>query len=69
MIKNALTSVRKVEYLHGIRTKLLLRSGTHGLNEQLGRHRRDGSESYTLCGDECGNTHTMRMPSYKHHVL
>lgn len=20
----------------------------------------------TICGDECGSTHTMRMPSYKH---
>ena len=29
-------------------------SGTHGLNEELGRHRgREGKSEYTLCGAEC----------------
>ena len=32
------------------------RSGTHGLNEELGRHRgRNGRTECVLCGDECGN--------------
>ena len=37
------------------RTRLLLksRSGTHGLNEELGRHReRNGRTECVLCGDE-----------------
>ena len=37
-------------------TKLLFkfRSGTHGLNEELGRHSdRDGRVECTLCGAEC----------------
>ena len=30
------------------------RSGTHGLNEELGRHRgREGKKECVLCGDEC----------------
>ena len=30
------------------------RSGTHGLNEELGRHRgRDGNKECVLCGNEC----------------
>ena len=30
------------------------KSGTHGLNEELGRHRgREGKEECVLCGDEC----------------
>ena len=53
---------KKVEfkkYLHGVReagTRLLFkfRSGTHGLNEELGRHRgREGKLECTLCGAEC----------------
>ena len=44
------------KYLHGISdagTRLLFkfRSGTHGLNEELGRHR--GKSECTLCGAEC----------------
>jgi len=44
-------------YLHGVSdagTRLLFkfRSGTHGLNEKLGRHR--GRNDRTECGDECG---------------
>ena len=37
-------------------TRLLfkLRSGTHGLNEELGRHRgREGKCMCNLCGDDC----------------
>ena len=31
-----------------------LRSGTHGLNEELGRHRgREGNKECVLCGNEC----------------
>ena len=31
-----------------------LRSGTHGLNEELGRHRgREGKCMYNLCGEDC----------------
>ena len=34
----------------------LRRSGTHGLNEELGRHRgRKGKTECSLCGDECEN--------------
>ena len=30
------------------------RSGTRGLNEELGKHRRrEGRSQWTLCGDEC----------------
>ena len=45
--------------MHGpgdARLKLLFkfRSGTHGLNEELGRHRgREGRKECLLCGDEC----------------
>ena len=47
------------KYLHGVSdagTRLLFkfRSGTHGLNEELGRHRgREGKSECTLCGAEC----------------
>ena len=46
-------------YLHGVSdagTRLLfkLRSGTHGLYEELGRHRgRNGRTECILCEDEC----------------
>ena len=46
-------------YLQGVcdaGTRLLFkfRSGTHGLNEELGRHsNRDGKKECDLCGDEC----------------
>ena len=49
------------KYLHGIcdagsRLLFKFRSGTHGLNEELGRHRgRDGKTEYSLCGNECEN--------------
>ena len=32
------------------------RSGTHSLNEELGRHRgREGKTERSLCGNECEN--------------
>jgi len=46
-------------YLHGVSdagTSILFkfRSGTHGVNEELGRHRgRNGRTECTLCDDEC----------------
>ena len=46
-------------YLNGVgdaRTRLFfkLRSGTHGLNEELGRHRgREGKCMCNLCGEDC----------------
>ena len=51
------------KYLHGLSdagTRLLFkfRSGTHGLNEELGRHR--GRKECVLCGDECESvSHTL----------
>ena len=47
------------KYLHGMsdagsRLLFKFRSGTHGLNEELGRHRgREGKVECTLCGAEC----------------
>ena len=46
-------------YLHGVsdagtRHLFKLRSGMHGLNEELGRHRRrEGRSHCMLCDDEC----------------
>ena len=46
-------------YLHGVsdagsRLLFKFRSGTHGLNEELGRHRgREGKVECILCGAEC----------------
>ena len=38
----------------GARLLFKFRSGTHGLNEELGRHSdRDGRVECTLCGAEC----------------
>ena len=48
-----------MKYLHGVGdagTRLLFkfRSGTHGLNEELGRHRgREGRKEYLLRDAEC----------------
>ena len=40
----------------GSRLLFKFRSGTHGLNEELGRHRgREGKTECSLCGDECEN--------------
>ena len=50
-----------MKYLHGVydagsRVLFKFRSGTHGLNEELGRHRgREGKTECSLCGDECEN--------------
>ena len=60
-------------YLHGVSdagTRLLFkfRSGTHGLNEELGRHRgRNGRTECGLCGDECESVvHVLwECPAYK----
>ena len=47
------------KYLHGVadagsRLLFKFRSGTHGLNEELGRHRgREGNKECVLCGNEC----------------
>ena len=57
-IKNFGKRVEFKKYLHDVsdaRTRLLFkfRSGTHGLNEELGRHRgREGKLECTLCGAE-----------------
>ena len=43
-------------------------SGTHGLNEELGRHRgRNGRTECVLCGDECESVvHVLwECPAYK----
>ena len=38
----------------GTRLLFKLRSGTHGLNEELGRHRgREGKYMCNLCGEDC----------------
>ena len=47
------------KYLHGVadagsRLLFKFRSGTHGLNEELDRHRgREGNKECVLCGNEC----------------
>ena len=54
-------SVEFKKYLHGVcdtgsRLLFKFRSGMHGLNEELGRHRgRDGKTECSLCWDECEN--------------
>ena len=59
MYKTFGKNVEFKQYLHGISdagTRLLFkfRSGTHGLNEELGRHRgREGRSQCMLCDDEC----------------
>ena len=56
-----MVSVEFKKYLHGVcdagsRLLFKFRSGTHGLNEELGRHRgREGKTECSLCGDECEN--------------
>ena len=60
-------SVEFKKYLHGVhvcdagnRLLFKFRSGTHGLNEELGRHRgREGKTKCSLCGDECENVSHM----------
>ena len=54
-------SVEFKKYLHGVcdagsRLLFKFRSGTHGLNEEFGRHRgREGKKECSLCGDVCEN--------------
>ena len=54
-------SIEFKKYLHGVcdagsRLLFKFRSGTHGLNEELGRHRgREGKTESSLCGIECEN--------------
>ena len=54
-------SVEFKKYLHGVcdagsRLLFKFRSGTHGANEELGRHRgREGKTECSLCGDGCEN--------------
>ena len=61
MYKRFGKSVEFKKYLHGIcdaGSGLLFkfRSGTHGLNEELDRHRgREGKTECSLCGNECEN--------------
>ena len=61
MYKRFGKSVEFKKYLHGIcdagrRLLFKFRSGTHGLNEELGRHRgREGKTECYLCGNECEN--------------
>ena len=61
MYKGFGKSVEFKKYLHGIcdaGSSLLFkfRSGTHSLNEELGRHRgREGKTECSLCGNECEN--------------
>ena len=49
------------KYLHGVcdagsRLLFKFRSGTHGLNDELGRYRgREGKTECALCGEECEN--------------
>ena len=60
-------------YLHGVsdaETRLLFKfwSGTHALNEELGRHSwRNGRTECILCGDECESVvHVLwEFPAYK----
>ena len=52
----------------GTRLLFKFRSGTHGLNEELGRHRgRNGRTECVLCGDECESVvHVLwECPAYK----
>ena len=61
MYKRFGKTVEFKKYLHGIcdagsRLLFKFRSGTHGLNEELSRHRgRDGKTECFLCGNECEN--------------
>ena len=63
LILNSLKTFGKAtkfkKYLHGVadagfRWLFKFRSGTQGLNEELGRHRgREVNKEYELCGNEC----------------
>ena len=73
-LHNAFTKeVQFKRHLQGVSdagTRLLFKftSGTHGLNEELGRHRgRNGRTECVLCGDECESVvHVLwECPAYK----
>ena len=52
----------------GTRLLFKFRLGTHGLNEELGRHRgREGKKEGVFCGDECESVcHVLReCPAYR----
>ena len=54
--------------------ELHVRKGTHGLNEELGRHRgREGKKECVLCGDElvtyCGTVQHIVLSSIRAHIL
>ena len=59
MYKGFVKQTEFKRYLHGLcdaETRFLFkfRSGTHGLNEELGRHRgREGKVECSICGAEC----------------
>ena len=59
LYKTFRNSIEFKKYLHGVadagsRLLFRFRSGTHGLNEELGRHRcREGNKVCELCGNEC----------------
>ena len=65
------------KYLHGVSdagSRLLFKfwSGTHGLNEELGRHRgREGKVECTLCGAECESVvHVLwECPAYSNYTV
>ena len=45
---------KEVRFIRGTFMGLVMLSGTHGLNEELGRHKgRNGMTRCVLCGDEC----------------
>ena len=56
IIINIKTRITYTYVRTGSRLLFKFRSGTHGLNEELGRHRgREGKTECSLCGDECEN--------------
>ena len=67
------------KYLHGVsdagstcRLLFKFRSGTHGLNEELGRHRgKEGKVECTLCGAECKSVVNVlwECPAYSNYRL
>ena len=47
-------SVHIIPSVSCVLTLIFFWSGTHGLNEELGRHRgREGNKECVLCGNEC----------------
>ena len=58
-LDSKLVKLKEVEFMHtvgDVETRLLFkfRSGTHSLNEELGRYRgREGKSECVLCGAKC----------------